>query len=362
MSIQAQPRRDALKATISALIEFACSEPTNARFLTNEPLAGGPLALDARDRSIAVMGQLIAERTQGLDAQTPVPDFSSHALLGGIHRLLAPRLRRGEPLLDGGLLEDLTGWVASYEQSAGRQRWSSLRALPPPPDSPFLPEERLRAPEPLRRGKGRLPAHELHENQRLRIMFAAAELAEQKGYTATTVGDINKCARVDGRVFYRMFSDKQEAFMAIHEFGFGRVMDVTAGAFFAGTTWPERNWEGGRAFTQFLEHNPMIAHVGFVEAYAVGPGAVQRLEDSHTAFAMLLQEGYQYVVKDARPSRLVLEAIITTIFEIVYQQARRSGKPQLAGLLAHFTYLVLAPFIGAAQANAFIDAKLAEGG
>jgi AcrR family transcriptional regulator len=203
-----------------------------------------------------------------------------------------------------------------------------------------------------------MSAAEVAENQRRRIMFAAARLAEHKGYTATTIGDITKLAGVDGRVFYSLFTDKQDAFMAVHELGFQRVMDVTAGAFFAGATWPERNWEGGRAFMQFLQANPLVRNVGFVEAYAVGPGAVQRLEDSHAAFAMLLQEGYQHMTDDARPSRLVLEAIITTIFEIVYHGARSGAELCLSGLLPHLTFLVLTPFAGAEQANDFIDCKL----
>jgi len=86
---------------------------------------------------------------------------------------------------------------------------------------------------------------------------------------------------------------------------------------------------------------------------------VQRVEDSHTAFAMLLHEGYRYVAEEARPPRVVLEAIITTIFEIVYHQARGSGAPRLSGLLGHLIYLVLSPFLGSEEANAFIDQKAA---
>ena len=202
---------------------------------------------------------------------------------------------------------------------------------------------------------------EVAEHNRRCFMFAAAELAHDKGYNATTTEDIVKRARVDSRHFYAMFADKQEAFMAVHELGFQRVMEVTATAFFSGSTWPERNWEAGRAFTQFLENNPLVTNVGFVEAYAVGPGAVQRVEDSHTAFAMLLQEGYQHVSDAVRPPpRLVLEATITTIFEVVYHHARTNGKARLSRLLPHFTFLVLSPFLGPTASNAFIDAKLAE--
>ena len=75
-----------------------------------------------------------------------------------------------------------------------------------------------------------------------------------------------------------------------------------------------------------------VAHVAFVEAYAVGPRAIQRVEDSHIAFTIFLQEGYRYQPQAAPPpSRLALEAIITTIFEIVYLQARASNDPQDGG-------------------------------
>jgi AcrR family transcriptional regulator len=346
-------------AAIEALVGFAASHAAMARFLTNEPMAGGAAALDARDQGIASIGRIVERRYKGLDPATPVPDFSPRALLGGVYRLLASRLRRGEPNLSA-LGADLVGWVESYERPVGEHRWRALKAGPAPAASPFVPDTPIRPPDPLPPGRPRISEEEVAENQRQRIMFAAAHLAARKGYTATTIGDITKLAGVDGRAFYSMFADKQDAFMAVHELGFQRVMDVTAGAFFAGASWPERNWEAARAFTQFLQVNPLITHVGFVEAYAVGPGAVQRLEDSHTAFAMLLQEGYQHVPEDARPSRLVLEAIITTIFEMVYRRARGGGNPRLSGLVPHLTFLVLSPFVGPAAADEFIALKLKE--
>jgi hypothetical protein len=101
--------------------------------------------------------------------------------------------------------------------------------------------------------------------------------------------------------------------------------------------------------------------VAFVEAYAVGSRGIQRVEDSHVAFTIFLQEGYRYQSEtDTPPSRLALEAIIITIFEIVYLQTRASATPETVGLLAHFVYLSLAPFIGTSAADQFIDEKLAE--
>jgi AcrR family transcriptional regulator len=324
----------------------------------NEPMAGGALALDARDRCLSELARLTEKRYEGLDPATPAPDFSPLMLLGGVFRFLASRLRRGEPILPA-LSAELLRWIEAYEQPLSEHRWRVLKPERPLPISPLVPEETLRAPEKLPAGRLKMSDQEVARNQRQRILFAAARIAGEKGYIATTVGDITKAARVDGRVFYAMFADKQEAFMAVHEFGSRRVMDVTAGAFFSGATWPERQWEGSRAFTQFLERNPLITRVGFVEAYAVGPGAAQRVEDSHAAFAMLLQDGYRYAAESAHPPRLVLEAIITTAFEIVYHRARAvPEKLRLSGLAPHLSFLILSPFTGPQEANAFIDRKL----
>jgi AcrR family transcriptional regulator len=355
--VQEEAAELALRASVRALIDFAAAEPAMARFLMNESLGGGSAALDARDRSIAKIEQVIEQRYADLEPGTAIPDFSARMLIGGIYRLLAVRTRRGDPTVSA-LLEDLLAWVSSYDRATDEHRWRALVPSGKLAPSPFLPDAPLRAPPPLPPGRPRISPEEVADNHRRRVLFAAALLAERKGYTAATVADICKLAGIDVRAFYAMFADKQEAFMAVHELGFQDLMAVTAGAFFAGASWPERSWEAVRAFTQFLESNPTIAHVGFVEAHAVGPGAVQRVEDSHVAFTIFLQEGFQYAKPTPPPSRVALEAIITTIFEIVYSQTRAGGELQLSGLVPHLSFLVLAPFVGPEQANAFIDERL----
>ncbi len=356
-SIDSQEPAHAIGAAIEALLQFAIAEAASARLVMSESMAAGGRALDERDRGISAIEQMIEESHDQLDVRAAVPDVSPRMAVGGVYRLLASRLRRGEPRL-AALTEDLIQWISSYARPIAEHRWRQLRATPAPAPSPFVAQTPMQAPTALGPGRPRLSEEQVAANHRQRILYAAARLAEKKGYTGTTISEITKLAGVDGRAFYSLFADKQDAFMTVHELGFQEIMAVTAGAFFSAAQWPQRSWEAGRAFTQFLERNPTVAHVGFVEAFAVGPGAIQRVEDSHVAFAMFLQEGYQ-LPPTAPPSRLALEAIITTIFEIVYHQARATPRPQLAGLLAHLSYLWIAPFTGAADANEFIDRQLA---
>lgn len=359
-AITQQEPQDALRAAVTALAEFAGAEPAKARFLMAETMAAGKQALDARDHGIDQIEKIIEKAHRKVPPTTTIPDISPHIVIGGVYRLLAARLRRGEPGVSS-VQQDLVDWVARYEAPAGQQRWRSLKASVSPPLSPYVPDIVRNPPPHLGPGRQRLTPEEVAANHRQRILYAAADHAKSKGYTATTIADITTAAGIDGRAFYAAFTDKQEAFMAVHELGYQEVMAVTAGAFFAGTTWPERSWEAGRAFTQFLERHPTIAHVGFVEAYAVGPAAAQRVEDSHTAFTMFLQEGYGYAASPQPPTRVALEAIITSVFEVVYREVRAGREARLSRLLGHIVMIWLAPFLGMEAAEAFVDGKAEAG-
>jgi AcrR family transcriptional regulator len=339
----------AWEAAVRAMVDYAASEPARARFLMGEAMAGGPEAISAAAAQASGRGGVV--------------DLDPRVLVGSVYRMVSIRLRRGglrrEETVFGTLADELIGWLAAYARPASGRRWATLEPAPEPPRSPHVPEAPLvRAPKEPASGRPRADAGEVTEQQRLRILSATGRLAETKGFAESTVTDIRKLARVHSSVFYRLFADKQEAFAAVHELGFQQVMDVTAKAFFSVTGWPERSWEGGRAFTQLLQENPVVAYVAFVEAYAVGPGAVQRIEDSHVAFLYFLEEGAAEREPDQAPSRVAMEAVIAGIFEVIYMQARRREQAQIAAMFPYIAHIWLTPFLGVRQSDAFIDRKM----
>jgi AcrR family transcriptional regulator len=320
-------------------------------------MAGGSGALDTRDLGLERIAGAVEDALKDAPTAARIPDLDPRVLVGSVYRMLATRLRRGE-LASSKLTDELVAWLEHYERPVDHSRWRTLAAGPVPSPSPHVPPLPLQQmPRVFPPGRPRVPEEQIAENHRLRILYAAARMAEEKGYNDTTVADITRLASVDGRVFYRHFTDKQEAFTAVHELGFQQVMDVTTKAFFSGSDWPQRSWEAGRALTQMLQANPLVARVGFVEAYAVGLRAVQRIEDSHTAFVFFLQEGLLHCSQEQPPSRVAMEAIIASIFEIIYLQARLSS-PRIAGMLPYIAHLWLSPFLGVSEADELIDTEL----
>jgi AcrR family transcriptional regulator len=344
---------------VKGLASFAATDPGAARFLMSEAPAGGASALDARDAGIRSLAERVEEAGEGaVAAEEPAPDLPAIVVVATAYRLMAARLRRAEGV--SSLASELPGWLAAYARPAGERRWGELVLTPAPRRSPYVPDVPIQeTPGRLPPGRSRLTDEEIAENHRLRVLYTVAKLAADKGYAGTTVADITRQAGIDGRNFYRLYADKQEAFAAVHELGFQHVMDVTAKAFFSTDGWPQRSWEAGRALTQLLDANPMVAHVGFIEAYAVGPSAVQRLEDSVTAFIFFLQEGLILADPDSAPTRIGMEAIIASVFEVIYLRVREESEPQIAAALATIVHLWLTPFLGAKASDEFIDGQLA---
>jgi AcrR family transcriptional regulator len=353
------PPEHAMGAALAALVSFAGAEPALAQLLMNEPMAGGPQTLAARDEGIRAIAQLIDGVEQEASTAAATPDLPPHLLIGGVFRLLVARLRHQQPDMTG-VLDDLLPWLSSYGQPRRRHRWRALVPLAPPASWPLLPEMLMQAPPPLSERRARRREN-LRENQRQRIIFATAELAAEIGYSACSIAAITERAGVERRTFNVLFADKQQAFMAIHELAFQRTMALTAGAFFNGASWSDRIWEAGRAFIQFFHSNPVIARIGFIDSYAVGAEAIKRVEDSHTAFTIFLNEGHHEPGgSTAATSPLALEAIAAVIFEIGYHEARRESDPRLSSLLPHIAFVCLAPFLTPAKANRFIEGRLAQ--
>lgn len=354
-AVAAHAPEQAAQAAVTGLLEYARSQPASARFLTNETRAGGPQALSERDRAMTRLSGVVERARARTPSRTAAPDLPARVLLGSVLWLLAAPLRRGEDDL-GGFSEDLSEWIERYNRPAGEHRWRTLEPGPTLPPSPYIDELAVDPPSPLPPGRTRFSPAEIARNHRERIIYATAEVAIRKGYNASTVADITKAAHLDRSAFYPHFRDKQEAFLALCELWVQQSLGVSARAFFSAGEWPERVWQAIVAGSHFQARHALLTRAVFVESYAVGVHAVQRIDDGRNAFTLFLQEGAQRAPVPS--SQRLLEAITTAAFELGYTLARAGRAGDISRAAPHAVYLSLAPFLGAEPACAFIDDKL----
>lgn len=353
-AVRERSSKNAGAAAITAMLAFAETRTAEARLLTSEAMAAGPRALGARDHGIEEIARLIEDAHRGVNEATPIPSLPGEILIGAVQRVLAARLSRGETGVLA-LEQDLLGWIGAYAEPARVKRWHTLERSPAPVRIRFVGQAALRVTPAPAPGRPRRSAATVAESHRQRIILATAEIVRREGYAAATVAAITRAAGVDGRVFYRLFADKRDAFRAVHELTFQRTMGATAGAFFTREDWPQRIWRAGMACTQFLEQHPALAHAVLIESHGGGRETVARLQDLVASFTIFLQEGYahQPAGHGSPPSPLALEAIAQAGFEILYRQARAGA--EMAGSLARLTYLCLTPFEGPVRAGELIE-------
>lgn len=134
------------------------------------------------------------------------------------------------------------------------------------------------ATEPRRLSPGRhgLSREQVSASQRARMVAAMAEAAAEKGYTAVSVADVLKRAKVSRLTFYQHFSDKADCFAAAYDTAVEALLvDVTGALREEQDRWESVERAVG-AYLDALAAEPVLARLFLVEAYAAGPEFLRR--------------------------------------------------------------------------------------
>jgi AcrR family transcriptional regulator len=208
-------------------------------------------------------------------------------------------------------------------------------------------EARLQ-PSP-RPGQHTLPREFIAQHKRRRITDAIAELAAERGYEATKIGDIVSRAGVARKTLYDNFDGKEDVFLAAYDTAADEALQrVEAACAEAGTDWEERVEAGLAAFLGFIGEEPARARMCMIEAMSATPLASQRYEATVQRFVAL--------AKDNAPSydqlpETIEETLVGGVAWIVHQKIRRGEAEKAPKLLAELAEFVLAPYRGAAEAE-----------
>jgi AcrR family transcriptional regulator len=345
----------ATHSALTALVEFAAREPLAFDVLMHETMLAGPPAREARDRLVGYLVHVIERALQQAAGDRAVWDMSTKMLLEGTIRLLGLYMRR-----DGVTppLTDLLAWADSYMVSPRPPRWRELvpnpELLATQPHRPGMPALHRSLPK----GRHRLSPEIVKSVQRERIAYATAEAIRVKGYANITVADVVATAGLSRDVFYAQFHDKRQAFEGAVQLVFERLLAALAGAFFASPgPWPEQLWETGHAFALFLETDSSLAHFLDVATYAPPPN-IERVHEFVLAFTVFVESGNSCRPESAQVPRLISEAIVCSVLEVVNFYVRHDRVGDLRGLIPNITFMVYAPFMGTDAACEFVDSKV----
>jgi AcrR family transcriptional regulator len=208
-------------------------------------------------------------------------------------------------------------------------------------------------------GRHGLPRSFIESNQRLRIIAAMLWMLPERGYAATTIGDITREASVSRAAFYDRFKDKQDCFLATFDFCAGWFCEQVEAAVADEEDWRGRVRAGSAEALRLLAANPLVAHLIAIEAAQAGWKGRERQQALLDRFAAVLRADHP-----GRPdlpddfADLLLGGVLSLIAR--YVDAGRIE--QLAETTRTMVEFVLIPYLGAEEANAALTGLPESGG
>jgi AcrR family transcriptional regulator len=201
-------------------------------------------------------------------------------------------------------------------------------------------------PRSLPRGRHAAAREIVLASQRGRLLEAMAACVAERGYAATTVGQVVARAGVSRKTFYEHFADKRGCFLAAWEAGTEILFDQLAGVAEETQAWRERLRDGTVAFLEVLAAEPDFARSFMIEVLSVGEEALARRAEIHERFAGVLAETYTLAQEQGAGlgplPPWVFRAAAGAAWELIVEHLRTRGVTGLVALAPRIEQIHLA--------------------
>jgi AcrR family transcriptional regulator len=143
-------------------------------------------------------------------------------------------------------------------------------------------------PQPLPRGRHKLPPHVVRASQRERLLQAMLDSVAERGYEATTVPQVVAAARVSRNAFYELFTDKLDCFLALCDEAATEMLDPLL-AQGTRTDWIDALRSGTALYLRWWAERPAFSRAYFLELPSAGPRAIEQRDGAYARFREMFE-------------------------------------------------------------------------
>jgi AcrR family transcriptional regulator len=183
-------------------------------------------------------------------------------------------------------------------------------------------------------GRHTLPAEEVSERQRERLLRATAACVSARGYRNTTIADIVSAARTSRSAFYEHFTDKEECFLEAYEQMAAAFIEASLEAAAGVSEWQAKLEVGISTYFRWMAQHPQAAVSTVVEIHNAGHRGLEARGQALKQWMRTI-EGVAILARRAGVKmppldEVVYVAIILTAEAYVHDYARRGCVDQVA--------------------------------
>jgi AcrR family transcriptional regulator len=191
----------------------------------------------------------------------------------------------------------------------------------------------------------------LPEVQRTRLLDAAFAIVTEQGYRRMTVRRVTGLAGMSSRTFYDLFADPEDCFLALFDQAVDEFAAVVVPAFEGEREWVARIRAGLGALLGFLDREPVLRRLVFVEALGVGPRVLERRAEVLGVLQGAVDQG-RAGGKAARDlPALTAEGVVGAAFGLLHARLVQSQPESLVSLLNPLMATIVLPYRGRAAAE-----------
>jgi AcrR family transcriptional regulator len=189
------------------------------------------------------------------------------------------------------------------------------------------------------------------ELQRARLLDAAFAVVSEDGYRRMTARRVSGRAGVSPKTFYDLFTDREDCFLAAFDYAVEELAGVVLSA-----SGGEREWAAGiraglGALLGFLDGEPALRRLVFVEALGAGPRVLAR----RTEILVVLQGAFDQGRVGAKAGWglpvLTAEGVAGAAFGVIHTRLLERRPEPLSGLLNELMAMIVLPYRGQAAAS-----------
>jgi AcrR family transcriptional regulator/DNA-binding MarR family transcriptional regulator len=188
------------------------------------------------------------------------------------------------------------------------------------------------------------------ELQRARLLDAAFAVVSEDGYRRMTARRVSGRAGVSNKTFYDLFSDREDCFVAAFDHAVEELAAVVLPAWEGEREWAAAVRAGLGALLGFLDGEPALRRLVFVEALGAGPRVLERRVQVLGALQGAVDQGRAGVKAGRELPALTAEGVVGAAFGVIHTRLLEQHPEPLSGLLNELMATIVLPYRGHAVA------------
>jgi AcrR family transcriptional regulator len=203
----------------------------------------------------------------------------------------------------------------------------------------------------LRAGQSGLGRGQVAEIQRSRLLAAAVDVVQERGYARMTVAQVILRARVSRKTFYDIFADREECFLAAFEQAVDHARELAVAAYEREPSWRDGTRSALARLLILMDEEPALAKLCVVEALGAGERVLQCRAEVLRELAVGVDRGRRVTQPRREPPSVTAEGIVGAILGVLHTRLLVRAKEPLTDLLGPLMSMIVLPYLGPTAAR-----------